>query len=129
MSKVIDSVRRGVAAWPSLKPLRAMASHDLSFAALDVLTTRSACHSSLASCVSSLGESLPSVPGAYGQTLEALPSQPAASRNESHIPGVVFEREYSAAVVVPDVSGYGSRVHIHDHGGSEALDGLPDSIL
>ncbi|GJU43143.1 hypothetical protein Tco_1200409 [Tanacetum coccineum] len=70
----------------------------LSYAALDVLTTRPACHSSLASCFSSLGESLPSVPGAY-------------------------------AVVVPDMPGYGSRMHTHDHGGSEAPDGLPDSIL
>ncbi|GKD05044.1 hypothetical protein Tco_1180018 [Tanacetum coccineum] len=50
---------------------------------------RPACHSSLVSCLSSLGESLPSVPGAYGQTLEAMPPQPAASGNESHIPGVV----------------------------------------
>ncbi|GKG64834.1 hypothetical protein Tco_0665708, partial [Tanacetum coccineum] len=38
-----------------------------------------------------LGESLSSVPDAYGQSLEALPSQPAASGNESHIPGVVSE--------------------------------------
>ncbi|GKD71424.1 hypothetical protein Tco_1325514, partial [Tanacetum coccineum] len=33
------------------------------------------------------------------------------------------------AVVVPDVPGYGSRVHTHDHGRSEAPDGSPDSIL
>ncbi|GJX17950.1 hypothetical protein Tco_0218782 [Tanacetum coccineum] len=71
---------------------------ELSFAALDVLTTRPVCHSSLALCLSLLGESLPSVPDAY-------------------------------AIVVPDVPGYGSRVHTHDHGGSEAPDGLPDSIL
>ncbi|GJY98413.1 hypothetical protein Tco_0515323, partial [Tanacetum coccineum] len=32
-------------------------------------------------------------------------------------------------VVVFDVPGDGSRVHTHDHGGSEALDGSPDSIL
>ncbi|GKE27868.1 hypothetical protein Tco_1443252, partial [Tanacetum coccineum] len=64
--------------------------------ALDVLTTRHACHSSLASCLSSLGESLPSMPDAYA---------------------------------VPDVPGYGSRMHTHDHGGSEAPDRLPDSIL
>ncbi|GKE73149.1 hypothetical protein Tco_1535190, partial [Tanacetum coccineum] len=31
------------------------------------------------------------VPGAYGQTLEALLSQPAASENKSHIHGVVSE--------------------------------------
>ncbi|GKF31934.1 hypothetical protein Tco_0101732, partial [Tanacetum coccineum] len=61
----------------------------LSSDALDVLATRLACHSSLASYLSSLRESLPSVPGAYGQTLEALPSQPAASGNKSHISGAV----------------------------------------
>ncbi|GKE96146.1 hypothetical protein Tco_1581001, partial [Tanacetum coccineum] len=81
-----------------------------------------ACHSSLVSCLSSRGESLPSVPGTYGQTLEALLSQPAASENESHMPGVVSESEYSAAVDVPDVLGYESRVHTHDHDGSEAPD-------
>ncbi|GJY74786.1 hypothetical protein Tco_0479217 [Tanacetum coccineum] len=70
----------------------------LSSAALDVLTTRPACHSSLALCLSSHGESLPSVPDAY-------------------------------AVAMPDVPGYGSRVHTHDHGGSEAPDESPDSIL
>ncbi|GKB88158.1 hypothetical protein Tco_0960430, partial [Tanacetum coccineum] len=32
-------------------------------------------------------------------------------------------------VAVPNVPGYGSHVHTHDHGGSEALDGSPDSIL
>ncbi|GKD41266.1 hypothetical protein Tco_1261473 [Tanacetum coccineum] len=58
-------------------------------ATLMSLGNRPACHSSLVSCLSSLGESLPSVPGAYGQTLEAMPPQPAASGNESHIPGVV----------------------------------------
>ncbi|GKG22889.1 hypothetical protein Tco_0388192, partial [Tanacetum coccineum] len=63
----------------------------LSSAALDVLTTRPAYHSSLASSLSLLGESLLSVPDAYGQSLEALPSQPVASGNESHIPGAVSE--------------------------------------
>nr|GEV89413.1 33 kDa ribonucleoprotein, chloroplastic [Tanacetum cinerariifolium] len=29
VSKVINSVRRGMAAWPSLTPLRAMASHGV----------------------------------------------------------------------------------------------------
>ncbi|GKB28457.1 hypothetical protein Tco_0867858 [Tanacetum coccineum] len=74
---------------------------ELSFAALDVLATRPACHSSLISCLLSLGESLPSVPGAYDQTLEPLSSQPVASGNES-------------------------RVHTHDHDGSEAPNGSPD---
>ncbi|GJY71141.1 hypothetical protein Tco_0474844 [Tanacetum coccineum] len=101
----------------------------LSSAALDVLTTRTACHSSLASCLLSLGESLPSIPGAYDEILEVLPSQLAASGNKSHIPGVVSQREYSTAIDVLDVPGYGSRVHTHDHGGSEAPDGSPDSIL
>ncbi|GKF33609.1 hypothetical protein Tco_0106809, partial [Tanacetum coccineum] len=58
-------------------------------AALGVLTTQPACHSSLILCLSSLEESLPSVPGAYGQTLVVMLSQPAASENESQIPGVV----------------------------------------
>ncbi|GJZ24667.1 hypothetical protein Tco_0562126 [Tanacetum coccineum] len=63
----------------------------LSPTALGVLTTQPACHSSLVLCLSSLGESLPSIPGAYGQTLEALISQPAASENEPHTPGAVSE--------------------------------------
>ncbi|GKB99201.1 hypothetical protein Tco_0985338 [Tanacetum coccineum] len=98
-------------------------------AALTVLATRSACRPSLVLCISSLEESLPSALDAYGQSLEALPSQPTVSGNESYIPGDVSEGEYSAVVVVPDVPGYGSRMHTHDHGGSEAPDGLPDSIL
>ncbi|GJY18901.1 hypothetical protein Tco_0390392 [Tanacetum coccineum] len=67
-----------------------------------VLTTRPACHSSLASCLSSLKESLPSVPDAYG---------------------------YSAAVAVSYVHGAETRVHIPAHGGSEAQNGPPNSIL
>ncbi|GKC27627.1 hypothetical protein Tco_1034921 [Tanacetum coccineum] len=63
----------------------------LSSATLTVLTTWPACHPSLASCLSSHGESLPFVPDAYGQSLDALPSQPAASESESHVPGVVSE--------------------------------------
>ncbi|GKG56002.1 hypothetical protein Tco_0577077, partial [Tanacetum coccineum] len=63
----------------------------LSPAALGVLTTQPAFHSSLISCLSSLRESLPSVPGAYGQTLKALLSQPVASKNESHTLGAVSE--------------------------------------
>ncbi|GKB53383.1 hypothetical protein Tco_0904136, partial [Tanacetum coccineum] len=83
----------------------------LSFAALAVLTTRPACRPSLASCLSSLGESLPSVPDPYGQSLEALPSQTAASGT------------------VSDMHGAETRVHIPAHGGSEAQNGPPDSIL
>ncbi|GKA69142.1 hypothetical protein Tco_0775206 [Tanacetum coccineum] len=67
-----------------------------------VLTTQPACHPSLASSLSSLGESLPSVPDAY---------------------------EYPAAVVVSDVHGAETRVHIPAHGGFEAHNGPPDSIL
>ncbi|GKG14270.1 hypothetical protein Tco_0353870, partial [Tanacetum coccineum] len=63
----------------------------LSFTALAVLTTRPACRPSLISCLSSLRESLPSVPGAYGQSLQALLSQPAASKSESHVPNDVSE--------------------------------------
>ncbi|GKB39066.1 hypothetical protein Tco_0884008 [Tanacetum coccineum] len=70
----------------------------LSSAALAVLTTRPACHPSLVSCLSSLGESLPSMPYVY-------------------------------AVAVSDVPGSGTRVHTPAHGGSEADNGLPDSIL
>ncbi|GKD15796.1 hypothetical protein Tco_1204954 [Tanacetum coccineum] len=93
--------------------------YELSPAALGVLTTQPAYYSSLVLCLSSRGESLPSVPGAYGQTLEALLSQPAASENESHIP----------AVAVSGVPGDGSRVHTHDYDGSEAPDESPDSTL
>nr|GFD32536.1 hypothetical protein [Tanacetum cinerariifolium] len=35
------------------------------------------------------GESLPSVPDAYGQSFKALLSPSAASKNESHTTGVV----------------------------------------
>ncbi|GKA60588.1 hypothetical protein Tco_0759995 [Tanacetum coccineum] len=58
---------------------------------------------SLASCLSSLGESLPSVLDAYCQ--------------------------YSTAVVMYDVHEAETRVHIPAHGGSEAQNGSPDSIL
>ncbi|GJR24456.1 hypothetical protein Tco_0972983 [Tanacetum coccineum] len=63
-----------------------------------MITTRSACRPSLALCLSSHGESLPSVPDAY-------------------------------AIAVFGVPRDGSRVHTHDHGGSEAPDGSPNSIL
>ncbi|GKF12568.1 hypothetical protein Tco_0050494 [Tanacetum coccineum] len=63
-----------------------------------MLATRSACCPSLASCLSSHGESLPSMFDAY-------------------------------ALAVFDVPGDGSRVHTHDHSGSKALNGSPDSIL
>ncbi|GKF01303.1 hypothetical protein Tco_0028226 [Tanacetum coccineum] len=74
----------------------------LSFAALAVLTTRPACYPSLTSCLSSHRESLLSVPNAY---------------------------EYPATIAVSDVHGIGTCVHIPAHGGSEAHNGLPDSIL
>ncbi|GJR26474.1 hypothetical protein Tco_1102706 [Tanacetum coccineum] len=37
--------------------------------------------------------------------------------------------KYPVAVAVSDVLGDGSSMHTHDHGGSEAPDGSPDSIL
>ncbi|GKG09846.1 hypothetical protein Tco_0338592 [Tanacetum coccineum] len=54
--------------------------------------------------ISMMGESLPSGPGAYDQSLEVLLTQHAASESESH-------------------------VHTHDHDGSGAPDKSPDSIL
>ncbi|GKG46036.1 hypothetical protein Tco_0498482, partial [Tanacetum coccineum] len=63
-------------------------------------------------------EPLPSGPDVYGQSLEVLLTQPAASESESHVPDAVS--------VVP---GDGSRMHKHDHDGSEAPDESPDSIL
>ncbi|GJS96586.1 hypothetical protein Tco_0803554 [Tanacetum coccineum] len=101
----------------------------LSYAALVVLTTRPTCQLSLASCLYSFKESLPSVPDVYGQSLEALPSQSTASGSESHVPGAVFKYEYPATVLVSDVPGAGTRVHTPAHGGFEAHDGLSDSIL
>ncbi|GKC04512.1 hypothetical protein Tco_0996122 [Tanacetum coccineum] len=83
----------------------------LSSTALAVLTTRPACHPSLVSCLSSLKESLPSVPYVYDQSLEALPYQSAAYGTASDVPGS------------------GTRVHTPAHGGSEAHNGLHDSIL
>ncbi|GJW20868.1 hypothetical protein Tco_0031490 [Tanacetum coccineum] len=74
----------------------------LSSAALAELTTRHACHPSLASCLSSLRESLPSVLDAYG---------------------------YPAIVAVSDVHRAGTRMHRPAHDGSEAQNGSPDSIL
>ncbi|GJT05525.1 hypothetical protein Tco_0839987 [Tanacetum coccineum] len=88
----------------------------LSSAALAVLTTRPACQPSLASCLSSLGESLPSVPDAYGQSLEALLSPPAASGSEAHVPGVVSKEEYPVTVAVSDEHRAETRVHIPTHG-------------
>ncbi|GKG25903.1 hypothetical protein Tco_0399049 [Tanacetum coccineum] len=69
-----------------------------------MLITRPACHPSLASCLSSHGESLLFLPNAYDQSLKALPSQLAAS-------------------------GTGTHMHIPAHGGFEAHNGPPDSIL
>ncbi|GKC68609.1 hypothetical protein Tco_1101207, partial [Tanacetum coccineum] len=93
------------------------------------LTTRPACQPSLASCLASLKESLPSVPDAYGQSLEALLSQPAIFRSESHVPGAVFEKEYPVTIAMSDEHGAETRVHIPAHGGFEAQNGLSDSIL
>ncbi|GKB53235.1 hypothetical protein Tco_0903988 [Tanacetum coccineum] len=72
---------------------------------------------------------MPSVPDAYGQYLEALLSQPAASGSESHVPGAVSKKEYPVTIDVSDKHGVETRVHIPAHGGSEAQNGLHDSIL
>ncbi|GKG07509.1 hypothetical protein Tco_0330478, partial [Tanacetum coccineum] len=63
----------------------------LSFAALDVLTTQPAYHLSLVSYLSSLKASLPSTSCAYGQYLEALPSQSVVPKSESCVSDVVSE--------------------------------------
>nr|GEY08034.1 hypothetical protein [Tanacetum cinerariifolium] len=93
---------------------------------LSILTTQPACRPSLVSCLPLLGESLPSVPDVYGQSLKALLSQSAASENESHVTGVVSKREFYATVAV---SGAKTRVHTPAPGESEAQNGLPDLIL
>ncbi|GJX47909.1 hypothetical protein Tco_0273099 [Tanacetum coccineum] len=59
------------------------------------------------------------MPDAYGQSLEALPSQPAASRSESRVLGAGSESEYPVTIAVSDVHGAETRVHIPAHGGSE----------
>ncbi|GJW30546.1 hypothetical protein Tco_0047421 [Tanacetum coccineum] len=76
-----------------------------------------------------MGESLPSVADVYGQSLEARLTQPAASESKSRLSNDVSEREYPAAVAMSGVPGDRSRVHTHDHDGSEAPDESPDSIL
>ncbi|GJT05827.1 hypothetical protein Tco_0840289 [Tanacetum coccineum] len=51
------------------------------------MLNNSACHVTMSlPYILIIKESLPYVPDVYGQSLEALPSQPAASRSESHIP-------------------------------------------
>ncbi|GKB69716.1 hypothetical protein Tco_0931128 [Tanacetum coccineum] len=47
----------------------------------------------------------------------------------SRLMSLITRRVSAISVVVPDVPGYGSRVHTHDHDGSKAPDGSPDSIL
>ncbi|GKA89551.1 hypothetical protein Tco_0811363 [Tanacetum coccineum] len=69
------------------------------------------------------------MPDAYGQSLKALPSQPAASGSESHVPGAVSESEYPTTVAVSDGYGAGTHVHKPAHGVSEAHNRPPDSIL
>ncbi|GJS06337.1 hypothetical protein Tco_0363133 [Tanacetum coccineum] len=64
-------------------------TRELSSAAPDKLIAQPACHSSPISYLSSLRESLLSVPGVSCQTLAALLSQPAASESESQTPGAV----------------------------------------
>ncbi|GJZ44251.1 hypothetical protein Tco_0591506 [Tanacetum coccineum] len=47
----------------------------------------------------------------------------------SRLMSLITRRVSAISVVVPDVPGYGPRVHTHDHDGSEAPNGSPDSIL
>ncbi|GJV52052.1 hypothetical protein Tco_1447793 [Tanacetum coccineum] len=47
----------------------------------------------------------------------------------SRLMSLITRRVSAITVAMPDVPGYGSRVHTHDHGGSEAPDGSPDLIL
>ncbi|GJU31414.1 hypothetical protein Tco_1175003 [Tanacetum coccineum] len=74
-----------------------------------VLTTGLQVTPSLALYLSSHGESLPSVPDAYGQSLEAS--------------GIISLLYLGASPHVPAYE------HIPSHGGSEAHSGPPDSIL
>ncbi|GJX93650.1 hypothetical protein Tco_0348236 [Tanacetum coccineum] len=47
----------------------------------------------------------------------------------AYVSGYIIKFLFCHPVAVPDVPGYGSRMHTHDHGGSEAHDEPPDSIL
>ncbi|GJW34598.1 hypothetical protein Tco_0054630 [Tanacetum coccineum] len=63
------------------------------------------------------------------QYKRALPSHPAASGSESHVPGAVSELEYPATVAMSDGHGAGNHVHIPAHGVSEAHNRQPDLII
>ncbi|GJX51942.1 hypothetical protein Tco_0280311 [Tanacetum coccineum] len=71
----------------------------LSSAALIVLITRPACHPSLVSCLSSLGESLPSVPYVYAVSdvygAGTRVHIPAYDRSEAHngLPDSILSHE------------------------------------
>ncbi|GJT25283.1 hypothetical protein Tco_0895220 [Tanacetum coccineum] len=56
----------------------------------------------------------------YGQSLEALLSQPAASGIKSHVPGVVSEEEYPVTVAVSDEHGAEDECAYTAHGGAHA---------
>ncbi|GJY69696.1 hypothetical protein Tco_0472678 [Tanacetum coccineum] len=62
----------------------------LSLLPLEVANNSAACHH-LSIMFSSPDGLLLYVPNAYGQSLEALPSQLAASGSESHVPGTMSE--------------------------------------
>nr|GEY21921.1 hypothetical protein [Tanacetum cinerariifolium] len=74
-------------------------------------------------------ESLLSMTVAHGQSLEVLPSLPAASESGSHATGVVFRSVYSTTVAMPGVSEVGTPVHILPRGESEAHDVLSGLTL
>ncbi|GJT93880.1 hypothetical protein Tco_1082725 [Tanacetum coccineum] len=77
-----------------------------------------------------LPESLPSGLDAYGQSLEALLTQPAASESESHVPDAVSEMRYSAVcsgALAFCAWEMGSVVHSHDQEWVVVPDKSPDS--
>nr|GFC57329.1 hypothetical protein [Tanacetum cinerariifolium] len=101
----------------------------LSSAVHIVLTTRPACRPSLASCLSSLGESLLSVTATHGQSLGVLSSLSIASESVSHVTADVSGSVYSATVAMLGVSEVGTPVHILACEGFEAHDVLSGLTL
>nr|GFB62210.1 reverse transcriptase domain-containing protein [Tanacetum cinerariifolium] len=85
LPSILDAYGQSLEALPSQSATSGSESH------VPMLTTRPTCHPSLISCLPSLEEYLPSILDAYGQSLEALPSQSATSGSESHVPGPVSE--------------------------------------
>ncbi|GJR75469.1 hypothetical protein Tco_0087834 [Tanacetum coccineum] len=80
--------------------------------------------------LSTLGESLPSILTSTDSLSKHLPI-PHLQLTWSDLMYLcrVLESEYPAAIAVSDVPGSRTRVHTPAHGGSEAHNELPDSIL